>query len=102
MILTYFLPMSIITATYATIARELWGQQAIGAVPTAVQIETIKSKRRVSQNKHFHFIENTKCAIELFCKYKMCIRKFLRKVFVQEDCLDHSFPSAASATKIMH
>jgi len=47
MILTYFLPMSIITATYATIARELWGQQAIGAVPTAVQIETIKSKRRI-------------------------------------------------------
>merc|ERR1719334_1993988 len=47
MILTYFLPMSIMTATYATIARELWGQQAIGAVPTAVQIETIKSKRRI-------------------------------------------------------
>ena len=88
--------MSIITATYATIARELWGQQAIGAVPTAVQIETIKSKRRVSQNKHFHFIENTKCAIELFCK---CVSgSFLRQVFVQENCLDHSFPSGASVS----
>ena len=83
--------MSIITATYATIARELWGQQAIGAVPTAVQIETIKSKRRVSQNKHFHFIENTKCAIELFCKYKMCIRKFYKASFCPRELLGPFF-----------
>ena len=65
--------MSIITATYATIARELWGQQAIGAVPTAVQIETIKSKRRVSHNKPFHLIENAKSVNKLFCKHDMCI-----------------------------
>jgi len=46
MILTYFLPMSIMSMTYAAIAKELWGQQAIGEC-TAVQIETIKSKRRI-------------------------------------------------------
>ena len=47
MILTYFLPMAIMTALYAAIGRELWGQKAIGEA-TAVQVESIKSKRRVS------------------------------------------------------
>ena len=47
MILTYFLPMAIMTGLYAAIGRELWGQQAIGEA-TAVQVESIKSKRRVS------------------------------------------------------
>ena len=46
MILTYFLPMAIMTALYAAIGRELWGQQAIGEA-TAVQVDSIKSKRRV-------------------------------------------------------
>jgi len=46
MVVTYFLPMSLLTATYTTIGRELWGQQAIGEA-TEVQRESIKSKRRV-------------------------------------------------------
>jgi hypothetical protein len=36
------------TGIYAKIGKELWGHQAIG-VPTAVQVESIKSKRRVSK-----------------------------------------------------
>ena len=52
MILTYFLPMAIMTALYAAIGRELWGQKAIGEA-TAVQVESIKSKRRVSYNHYF-------------------------------------------------
>ena len=52
MILTYFLPMAIMTALYAAIGRELWGQKAIGEA-TAVQVESIKSKRRVSCNHYF-------------------------------------------------
>ena len=47
MILTYFLPVAIMSALYAAIGRELWGQKAIGEA-TAVQVESIKSKRRVS------------------------------------------------------
>ena len=47
MVMTYFLPMSLMTATYTAIGRELWGQQAIGEA-TEVQKESIKSKRRVS------------------------------------------------------
>ena len=47
MILTYFLPMLSMTVTYAAIGRELWGSKAIGEA-TAVQKESIKSKRRVS------------------------------------------------------
>ena len=39
--------MSLMTATYTAIGRELWGQQAIGEA-TEVQKESIKSKRRVS------------------------------------------------------
>ena len=46
MILTYFLPMAIMTGLYAAIGIELWGSQAIGEA-TAVQAESIKSKRRV-------------------------------------------------------
>ncbi len=46
MVMTYFLPMSLMTATYTAIGRELWGQQAIGEA-TEVQKESIKSKRRV-------------------------------------------------------
>ena len=63
--------MSIITATYATIARELWGQQAIGAVPTAVQIETIKSKRRVSHNKNLFILLKPR-------EYPMLLRQSLK------------------------
>jgi hypothetical protein len=47
MVMTYFLPMSLMTATYTAIGRELWGQQAIGEA-TEVQKESIKSKRRVN------------------------------------------------------
>jgi len=47
MVVTYFLPMSLLTATYTAIGRELWGQQAIGEA-TEVQRESIKSKRRVN------------------------------------------------------
>ena len=47
MILTYFLPMAMMSATYAAIGRELWGQRAIGEA-TAAQKEGIKSKRRVN------------------------------------------------------
>ena len=46
MILTYFLPMSMMSCTYAAIGRELWGQRAIGEA-TAAQKEGIRSKRRV-------------------------------------------------------
>ena len=53
MILTYFLPMAIMTGLYAAIGRELWGQQAIGEA-TAVQVESIKSKRRVSLFLRLH------------------------------------------------
>ena len=38
--------MAMMSATYATIGRELWGHKAIGEA-TAVQRESIKSKRRV-------------------------------------------------------
>ena len=48
MILTYFLPMAMMTCTYAAIGRELWGQRAIGEA-TAAQKEGIRSKRRVSK-----------------------------------------------------
>ena len=48
MILTYFLPMAMMTCTYAAIGRELWGQRAIGEA-TAAQKEGIRSKRRVSE-----------------------------------------------------
>lgn len=39
--------MAIMTGLYAAIGFELWGSQAIGEA-TAVQAESIKSKRRVS------------------------------------------------------
>ena len=54
MILTYFLPMAMMSCTYAAIGRELWGQRAIGEA-TAGQKEGIRSKRRVSNLKHLHF-----------------------------------------------
>ena len=43
--------MAMMSATYATIGRELWGHKAIGEA-TAVQRESIKSKRRVSDRKY--------------------------------------------------
>ena len=49
MMLTYFLPMAIMIGLYSAIGLELWGQQAIGEA-TAVQADSIKSKRRVSFN----------------------------------------------------
>lgn len=52
MIMTYFLPMAMMSATYATIGRELWGHRAIGEA-TAVQRESIKSKRRVCYAKTY-------------------------------------------------
>ena len=45
--------MAIMTGLYAAIGRELWGQQAIGEA-TAVQVESIKSKRRVSLFLRLH------------------------------------------------
>ena len=45
MMLTYFLPMAIMIGLYSAIGLELWGQQAIGEA-TAVQADSIKSKRR--------------------------------------------------------
>ena len=45
--LTYFLPMAIMIGMYSAIGLELWGQQAIGEA-TAVQADSIKSKRRVN------------------------------------------------------
>ena len=59
MVLTYFLPMTLMTATYTAIGRELWGQQAIGEA-TEVQKESIKSKRRVNV-----FLIWTKSTLEL-------------------------------------
>ena len=50
MILTYFLPMAMMTCTYAAIGRELWGQRAIGEA-TAAQKEGIRSKRRVNKSE---------------------------------------------------
>ena len=55
MMLTYFLPMAIMIGMYSAIGLELWGQQAIGEA-TAVQADSIKSKRRVKyriQTKYF-------------------------------------------------
>ena len=51
MILTYFLPMAMMSCTYAAIGRELWGQRAIGEA-TAAQKEGIRSKRRVRHLKY--------------------------------------------------
>ena len=50
MILTYFLPMAMMTCTYAAIGRELWGQRAIGEA-TAAQKEGIRSERRVNKSE---------------------------------------------------
>lgn len=47
MVVTYFLPMLSMSVTYAKIGAELWGARAIGEA-TAVQRESINSKRRVS------------------------------------------------------
>ncbi|XP_069700376.1 tachykinin-like peptides receptor 99D isoform X2 [Periplaneta americana] len=46
MILTYFLPISSMTFTYARVGRELWGSQSIGEC-TQRQLDNIRSKRRV-------------------------------------------------------
>ena len=50
MVVTYFLPMLSMSVTYAKIGAELWGARAIGEA-TAVQRESINSKRRVSTPK---------------------------------------------------
>lgn len=47
MILTYFLPIAAMIFTYARIGLKLWGSQSIGE-NTAGQLESIRSKRRVS------------------------------------------------------
>ncbi|XP_046143236.1 tachykinin-like peptides receptor 99D isoform X5 [Osmia bicornis bicornis] len=46
-VLTYFLPIGSMTFTYARIGLELWGSQSIGE-NTAGQLESIRSKRRIS------------------------------------------------------
>lgn len=46
MILTYFLPIGLMSFTYARVGIELWGSQSIGEC-TQRQLENIKSKRRV-------------------------------------------------------
>ncbi|XP_058985627.1 tachykinin-like peptides receptor 99D [Musca domestica] len=46
MILTYFLPVISMTATYSRVGLELWGSKAIGEY-TPRQVENVKSKRRV-------------------------------------------------------
>jgi tachykinin-like receptor len=48
MILTYFLPISSMSFTYARVGLELWGSQSIGEC-TQRQLDNIKSKRRVSR-----------------------------------------------------
>ena len=50
MVVTYFLPMLSMSVTYAKIGAELWGARAIGEA-TAVQRESINSKRRVRRTK---------------------------------------------------
>lgn len=47
MIITYFMPIGLMSFTYAMIGHELWGSQSIGEC-TQRQLEHIKSKRRVS------------------------------------------------------
>ena len=47
MFLTYFLPIGLMSYTYARVGSELWGSQSIGEC-TQRQLENIKSKRRVS------------------------------------------------------
>lgn len=53
--LTYFLPMAIMIGMYSAIGLELWGQQAIGEA-TAVQADSIKSKRRVNTDLYHTFL----------------------------------------------
>lgn len=48
MFLTYFLPIGLMSYTYARVGSELWGSQSIGEC-TQRQLENIKSKRRVSR-----------------------------------------------------
>lgn len=46
MVVTYFLPLVALGATYTVIGRQLWGSQAIGE-RTDIQVATINTKRRV-------------------------------------------------------
>ncbi|XP_050343718.1 tachykinin-like peptides receptor 99D isoform X1 [Nymphalis io] len=46
MVLTYFLPITSMTYTYAKVGVELWGSKSIGEC-TQRQLDNIKSKRRV-------------------------------------------------------
>ena len=55
--LTYFLPMAIMIGMYSAIGLELWGQQAIGEA-TAVQADSIKSKRRVNTDLYYTFFDD--------------------------------------------
>ena len=57
MMLTYFLPMAIMIGMYSAIGLELWGQQAIGEA-TAVQADSIKSKRRVNTDLYYTFFDD--------------------------------------------
>jgi hypothetical protein len=49
MVLTYFLPMSLMTATYTAIGRELWGQQV--TIPLTFYARNLQ----LQQNKLAHF-----------------------------------------------
>jgi len=47
MVVTYVVPIVVMTITYARVGVELWGSQSIGEC-TQRQMENIRSKRRVS------------------------------------------------------
>jgi hypothetical protein len=49
MVVTYVVPIVVMTITYARVGVELWGSQSIGEC-TQRQMENIRSKRRVSQS----------------------------------------------------
>ena len=88
MILTYFLPMAIMTALYAAIGRELWGQKAIGEA-TAVQVESIKSKRRVSCNhlpikSATTFLEKWKEVVREKCFEKSGSRNLVQEIWFEK------------------
>lgn len=47
LLVTYMLPIVSMSYTYTRVGQELWGSQSIGEC-TAKQMESIKSKRKVS------------------------------------------------------
>jgi hypothetical protein len=49
-IVTYVVPMSAMAGCYTAMGRELWGSRSIGEM-TQRQIDSIRSKRKVSKSK---------------------------------------------------